>query len=191
MLDIKELTLEQHKNAERQEFVKTLMSGNIDHNLYATYLYNQYHCYKALEEKATENSLFTDIQGLQRAEHIRHDFSKLWSEETPPIITKSTFDYMLHINQIGEDAEKLFAHIYVRHLGDLSGGQMIRRKTPGPNQYYFFTPEQMKYKEVVRTKINQYLNIYEINVVAEARKCFEFATRLFQEMNDYDMGKTG
>ena len=40
MLDIKELTLEQHKNAERQEFVKILMSGNIDKQLYATYLYN-------------------------------------------------------------------------------------------------------------------------------------------------------
>ena len=25
---------------------------------------------------------------------------------------------------------KLYAHIYVRHLGDLSGGQMIMKKTP-------------------------------------------------------------
>ena len=50
-LDIKELTLEQHKNAERQKFVKILMSGNIDPNLYAIYLYNQYHCYRALEDR--------------------------------------------------------------------------------------------------------------------------------------------
>ena len=47
MLDIKELTKEQHQNAERKEFVGVLMSGNIDHDLYATYLYNQYHCYPA------------------------------------------------------------------------------------------------------------------------------------------------
>ena len=33
MLDIKELTMEHHKNAERQEFVKLLMSGDIDEKL--------------------------------------------------------------------------------------------------------------------------------------------------------------
>ena len=30
MLDIKELTMKHHKNAERQEFVKLLKSGDID-----------------------------------------------------------------------------------------------------------------------------------------------------------------
>ncbi len=45
MYDIKELTLEQHKNAERQDFVKIIMSGKIDEKLYATYLYNQLQCY--------------------------------------------------------------------------------------------------------------------------------------------------
>ena len=188
MHDIKDLTLEQHKNAERQEFVKTLMSGNIDHELYATYLYNQYHCYMSLEQAGQDLSLFVDTPGLQRAEHIRKDFNKLWNQEGTPNLSLSTIEYMRHIESIKEDTEKLYAHIYVRHLGDLSGGQMIRRKTPGPNNYYFFTPEQMKYKEIVRTKINQYLNIYQVNVVNEARLCFEYATRLFGEMND--LGKT-
>ena len=47
--DIKDLTMEKHKNAERQEFVKVLMSGNIDKQVYATYLYNQLQCYSTLE----------------------------------------------------------------------------------------------------------------------------------------------
>ena len=38
MLDIKELTMQHHKDAERQEFVRILMSGQIDEKLYATYL---------------------------------------------------------------------------------------------------------------------------------------------------------
>ena len=188
MLDIKELTMEQHKNAERQEFVKTLMSGNIDHKLYAIYLYNQFHCYATLEMYAQDLSLFVDTPGLQRASAIKKDYYKLWQEDYAPDLTKSTIEYLRHIESIKEDTEKLYAHIYVRHLGDLSGGQMIRRKTPGQNNYYFFTPEQMKYKEIVRTKINQYLNIYQVNVVNEARLCFEYATRLFGEMND--LGKT-
>jgi heme oxygenase len=76
---------------------------------------------------------------------------------------------MKHIEQIKEDAQSLYAHIYVRHLGDLSGGQMIRRKTPGPNNYYFFLPEEYKYKDIVRDKINTYLNIYQHTVLPEAR----------------------
>ena len=35
MYDIKELTWEYHKNAERQAFVKVLMSGEIPEKLYA------------------------------------------------------------------------------------------------------------------------------------------------------------
>ena len=42
MSNLKELTWEHHKNAERQDFVKVLMSGNISPELYATYLYNQH-----------------------------------------------------------------------------------------------------------------------------------------------------
>ena len=36
MLDIKELTMEHHKDAERQAFVKILMSCKIYERLYAT-----------------------------------------------------------------------------------------------------------------------------------------------------------
>ena len=56
--DIKDLTMEKHKNAERQEFVKVLMSGNIDKQVYATYLYNQLQCYSTLEKYGMHNSLF-------------------------------------------------------------------------------------------------------------------------------------
>ena len=58
MRDIKELILEQHKNAERQDFVKILMSGKIDEKLYAIWLYNQLQCYSALEKYGMHNSLF-------------------------------------------------------------------------------------------------------------------------------------
>ena len=115
MLDIKELTWEYHKNAERQDFVRLLLSGTID--------------------------------------------------------------------------EKLYAHVYVRHLGDLSGGQMIKRKTPGPNRYYIFKHGEAKeYKRIVKERVESYLNVYEINVLPEAIFCFESATKLFKEM--YDLGKT-
>ena len=191
MLDIKELTLEHHKNAERQDFVKIIMSGKIDEKLYATYLYNQLQCYSVLEKYGMHNSLFKDTPNLPRAEYIHYDY-KSFGIDTPTI-TQSTKEYIEHIESIQDEAMKLYAHIYVRHLGDLSDGQMIMKRTPGPNRYYKFKHQEVgDYKRIVRDTINTYLNIYEHSVLPEAIKCFEFATKLFVEMKELhdDMGKT-
>ena len=186
--DIKELTKEIHQNAERQEFVKTLMSGTIRPELYAIYLYNQLQCYSVLEKYGNANDLFRQTPGLQRAENIHRDYAKLWPDlSNPPQLTASTKKYIEHIETIQDDPEKLYGHIYVRHLGDLSGGQMISKKVP-VKRYYDFGTNAKEYKRVVKETINNYLNVYEKNVVVEAKLCFNYATRLFGEMND--LGKT-
>ena len=184
MLDIKELTWEYHKNAERQKFVGLMMSGNIDKELYATYLYNQLQCYAVLEKYGMHNSLFRDTPDLLRAEHIHNDYRSLWTDiGAPPEITKSTKEYVEHIEKIQDEAMKLYAHIYVRHMGDLSGGQMIMKKTPGANRYYKFKHKQVgDYRRIVKETINTYLNVYEHSVVPEAIFCFESAAKLFGEM---------
>ena len=183
MYDIKELTKEIHQNAERQEFVKTLMSGTIHPELYATYLYNQLQCYAVLEKYSMHNDLFRQTPNLQRAEKIDRDFKKIWSKEEKPVITDSTKEYVKHIETISEDPEKLYAHIYVRHCGDLSGGQMISKKVPVKG-YYDFLGKGQEYKRIVKEIINEYLNTYQINVMAEVTYCFESATELFKEMNE-------
>ena len=187
---ITELTWEYHKNAERQDFVKILMSGEIDPKLYATYLYNQLACYSKLEEYCLESSLFMDTKNLPRAPHIHYDYTHLWTDiGSPPELTESTKAYVEHLETIRGENEKLYAHVYVRHLGDLSGGQMIMRKTPGPNRYYIFKHKEVKeYKRIVKERVESYLNLYEVNVLPEAIFCFENATKLFKEM--YDLGKT-
>ena len=190
MLDIKELTMEHHKDAERQGFVKILMSGEIDHKLYATYLYNQAQCYSVLEKYGLHNSLFRDTPNLLRTEHILYDFNSFGIET--PEITDSTKQYIQHIESIQDEAMKLYAHIYVRHMGDLSGGQMIMKRTPGPNRYYKFKHKEVgDYKRIVKETINTYLNVYEHSVLPEAKFCFQSATNLFKEMKElHDLGKT-
>ena len=187
---ITELVWEYHKNAERQQFVQLLMSGKIDEKLYATYLYNQLACYSKLEQYCLESSLFIDTRNLPRAPHIYYDYKHLWQDvDNPPELTESTKAYVEHLETIRGENEKLYAHVYVRHLGDLSGGQMIKRKTPGPNRYYVFKHNEAKeYKRIVKERVESYLNLYEINVLPEAIFCFESATNLFKEM--YDLGPT-
>ena len=184
MYDIKELTKEIHQQAERQEFVKTLLSGTIRPELYAIYLYNQLQCYSVLEKYGMHNDLFRQTPGLQRAENIHKDYLKLWPDPNqPPRITESTKKYIEHIESIQDDPEKLYAHIYVRHLGDLSGGQMIAKKVP-VKRYYDFGANAKEWKRIVKEIIHEYLNTYQVNVLSEVEYCFESATNLFKEMNE-------
>jgi heme oxygenase len=186
MLDIKEATKEQHRRAEQQEFVKTLMSGEIHPRLYATFLYNLSHCYAALEKWSQYQGLLDRLPDIARAEKLVHDCQDLWVRITPqPVITDSTKRYIEHIDSIRREPAKLFAHVYVRYLGDLYGGQMIKTKTPGFNTYLNFdnTKELI---QVIRETINNYTKTDADAVIAEAKICFEYATELFKEMHDLE-----
>ena len=191
-LDIKDLTMQEHKNAERQAFVRILMSGEIDVDLYCNYLWNQLNVYTKLEQYGLENSLFRHTPNLPRSEHILYDFNSLWKHDEKPEVTESTKNYISHLETIRENPEKLYAHIYVRHMGDLSGGQMIRKSTPGRDRYYRFKHKEVgEYGRIIKETINGYLNVYQHSVFPEAKMCFESATELFKEMKVlHDLGKT-
>jgi heme oxygenase len=175
-MSLKELTKDNHSNAERQEFVKILFSGNIDPKLYATYLYNQFPMYELLEVCAMPHGLLTDMPGILRAKAIRKDFEELWGsdEDDRPKLCPVVKYYMDHIMKIKDDPKKLMAHIYVRHMGDLAGGQMIAKKVPGAGKYYQFDNAD-DLKTAVRLKIDD-------SMADEAKVCFDFATQFFKEM---------
>ena len=175
-MSLKDLTKDNHTNAERQEFVKILFSGTIDPKLYATYLYNQFPMYELLEVCAMPNGLLSDIPGILRAKAIRKDFEELWGsdEEDRPKLCPVVKSYMDYIMSIKDDPKKLMAHIYVRHMGDLAGGQMIAKKVPGAGKYYQFENADAL-KAAVRLKIDD-------SMADEAKVCFDFATQFFKEM---------
>ena len=84
---------------------------------------------------------------------------------------------MDHIFKIREDIDKVMAHVYVRHMGDLSGGQMLKKKVPGSGKLYQFDDDVQAIKEKIRSKCKD-------SMADEAKICFEYATELFKEMND-------
>ena len=68
-MSLKELTIQQHSNAERQKFASVLMSGKIPKISYLRYLVNQYAFYKALET----HSLFNlPNEKLKSSQYIKH-----------------------------------------------------------------------------------------------------------------------
>lgn len=180
MSNLKELTWEHHKDAERQEFVKVLMSGKINPKMYATYLWNQHKKYDLLEAMAGAAGLLDDLPDIRRKMKIEQDFLELWTEENQPSIVQSTRDYIMHMKDIMNDSNLLMAHVYVLHMGDLSGGQMIARKAPGEGRMYQFDTDKAELKEAIRAKIND-------DMAEEAKYCFTASTNLFKELMELDI----
>jgi heme oxygenase len=175
-MSLRELTKDAHDEAEKQEFVKILFSGKINPKLYANYLKNQHPQYEILEVCAMAKGLLNGLPDIRRAPAILADFMELWDDEKDgeiellPVVKR----YMDHIISIKDDPKKLMAHIYVRHMGDLSGGQMIAKRVPGKGKYY-----QFENSDVLKTAIRERLSD---DMAEEALVCFGFATEFFQEM---------
>ena len=177
-MSLRELTKDAHTNAERQEFVKILFSGKINPKLYATFLKNQHPCYELLEVCAMSLQILHGLPDVRRAPAILADFMELRDDEKDgdPTILPTVDKYLKHILSIKDDPKKLMAHIYVRHMGDLAGGQMIAAKVPGSGRMYKFeNPEVLKM--AIRERISD-------DMADEAKVCFEFATQMFKEMLD-------
>ena len=79
-----------------------------------------------------------------------------------------------------DDPNRLMAHVYVRHMGDLSGGQMIARSVYQAmvEMYKFGDVDINDYKDKIRAKCND-------NMADEAKVCFDFATELFKELMEH------
>jgi heme oxygenase len=77
------------------------------------------------------------------------------------------------------DPHRLMSHIYVLHMGDLSGGQMIKRKVPGEGRMYQFDADTNDLKTAIRNNIDDTMS-------EEAKWVFDSATKLFQELMEID-----
>ena len=174
-MSLKDLTWEHHKYAETRPFVKVLFSGKITPEAYATYLYNQHKCYDLLEAIAMMHGLMNDYPAIRRAPSILEDFNELWTSKDLPVEAPSVKTYHDHLISIKDDPKKVLAHLYVRHFGDLSGGQMIAKRVPGSGKYYQFDGDTTEIKNILRAKLDD-------SLADEAAVCFKFAADMFDDL---------
>jgi heme oxygenase len=173
MSKLKELTWEIHQQAERTAFARKLLKG-LEPVEYYRYLVNQHEIYCALESAAEE--IVSELPHIARANSIKADIEEL--EITyqlgfdPTLICPVVERYKQHVLTL--DREGLLAHLYVRHFGDMYGGQMIKKRNPGSGKMYEFEDVE-NLKAAVRTQLSD-------NMAAEANRCFEFAVELFKEL---------
>jgi len=151
--------------------------------LYATYLWNQHKKYDILEAMLMAQGIMGEVGDVRRKLLIEEDFSELWEHNTEPFIVASTVEYLDHMRTIMQDRDKLIAHMYVLYMGDLSGGQMIKKKIPGQGRMYEFDGDVAELKEKIRSIVND-------DMADEAKWVFDSATSLFRELMELDLERT-
>lgn len=191
-MSLASLTKAAHENAERTAFAREMMSGNMSEDKYKMFLWNTWLLYDLLEDVASSMGCFgpmaldmpgddKPLDGLVSADEILEDFKELGGDpDNPPATMAATEEYRSHIvKNIQHDKQKLMAHVYVNHMGDLSGGQMIAKKIPGSGKMYKFEKLEVS-QEVMKDLIRQ--RVSEDDEI-EANIAFGYRTKIYEQLN--------
>lgn len=131
---IRQATWGAHGHAEQAPYLTALVTGHLDRRDYARMVAQHHFAYAALEAAADamrDDAVagpFVD-DALTRGPALAADLEALlgrsWRAEIAP--SAATEAYVARISEVGRSWPGGFvAHHYVRYMGDLSGGQMLR-----------------------------------------------------------------
>jgi heme oxygenase len=170
-MSLREAIADKHHLAEVHPFAQVLLSGNITNSQYGNYLAKLWRIYAAIERRADEFGLFDTLPGLHRAPLIRQDMEAMLGASTA-FPSKTVAAYVNYIYTLNK--QELLAHIYVRHMGDMYGGQLIKSKVPGDHAMYAFE-ERPKLIVGLRALLND-------DLADEANVAFDWVLRIFDDM---------
>ena len=199
---LREGTKKSHTMAENVGFVKCFLKGVVEKKSYRKLVTNLYFVYGAMEEemaKLKNHPVISKIyfEELNRKESLERDlffyYGANWREEIT--ISEAGQAYVDRIREVAaSEPELLVAHCYTRYLGDLSGGQILKKisqramnLTDGEGTAFYEFKDIADEKEF-KNKYRQAMNDLPIDqetaekIVDEANAAFGRNMQLFQEL---------
>ncbi len=201
---LREGTKKSHTMAENTGFVTCFLKGVVEKKSYRKLITDLYFVYQAMEEEI-ERLVKEDhpvikyfgFKELFRKKTLEQDlnfyYGKNWLNEI--VISKSAKLYVNRIRLVAKESpELLVGHHYTRYIGDLSGGQILKKIAKkalnlegnnGLNFYEFeFIDDEKKFKESYSNTLNQLPIDQEIadRIVDEANEAFIYNMQMFKEL---------
>jgi len=200
---LREGTSKSHSMAENVSFVKSFLGGVVDKDCYRKLVSNLYFVYSAMEEameKNKDNPIISPIyfRELNRRKSLERDLEYFYGEnwKTSIFISSATQLYVDRINMISQEKpELLVAHAYTRYLGDLSGGQILKKIAQramnlsdgkGLSFYEFDeVSDEQQFKQDYKKALDSLGLNLELSdqVIAEANLSFTMNMKMFQELD--------
>ncbi len=120
-----------HRDAEASPFIVDLLAGRVGRSGYADYLLRLREIYERLERHVHNRSGHDAVAAvrdpaLDRVSAIDDDLA-FWSDAAAGSTSPAVEEYLRRLDHAEQRPELLVAHHYTRYLGDLAGGQAIRR----------------------------------------------------------------
>jgi heme oxygenase len=141
-MSLKELTQERHALAENTAFMRSVFAGTMRPEIWTDYTYQKFQWYYAIEDQAGKMGLLEELPGIARAHLIRDDFYDMISGNHDTYFFRPiTGEYVQYINGL-DDAKRVLAHLYTWHMGDMFGGQMIKKLIDAPHRHLDFDNAQ-------------------------------------------------
>ena len=194
---LREATQDAHSRAETTPFVTDLMSGRLSIAAFTALAAQHQAIYTALEDLGRRVATHPGADALVRPELERgaaltEDLRMLTGENPEPPVLAATERYTHRLNTL-DDLTGYAAHAYTRYLGDLSGGQAIKRMM---QRHYGMTDEGLAFYTFAQIeKIPPYKASYRAaldalpldktgreRLVAEARAAFGYNEAVFAEL---------
>lgn len=200
---LREGTTKSHSMAENVSFVKSFLGGVVDKESYRKLVANLFFVYVAMEEEIENNKNHPAIKllyfpQLYRKVSLVKDLEYYYGDNWESLIQPSiaTQAYVNRIHNIGcNQPELLIAHAYTRYMGDLSGGQILKKiaqnamQLPDDNGAAFYNFEQIEDDNEFKSMYREALNTVPLTdlqikqIIAEANTAFNLNMKVFQELN--------
>tara|TARA_B100000902_G_scaffold236839_1_gene224337 strand:- start:3234 stop:3944 length:711 start_codon:yes stop_codon:yes gene_type:complete len=201
---LREGTKKSHTMAENTGFVACFLKGVVEKKSYRKLISDLYFVYQAMEEEIErlvneENPVIKPIafKSLFRQVTLENDlkfyFGDNWKNEIK--ISKSAEEYVNRIRLVAKQSPHLLVgHHYTRYIGDLSGGQILKKiakkalNLDGNNGLNFYEFENIDDEKKFKEEYSETLNKLPINqniadqIIDEANQAFIYNMKMFKEL---------
>ncbi len=201
---LREGTKKSHTMAENTGFVACFLKGVVEKKSYRKLISDLYFVYSAMEEEIERLVLdnhpvvkFIGFKELFRKETLENDlkyyYGDNWIKQIQ--ISDSAQSYVDRIRYVAKESpELLVGHHYTRYIGDLSGGQILKKiakkalNIDGNQGLDFYEFSMIDDEKKFKKSYSDILNNLPINqdiankIIDEANQAFIYNMKMFKEL---------